>query len=204
MNQIVTVSLILAALFLLLVTTIRSFERGRTESQKATVNAAQLLALYEASQQRVSALWEQMARENAERQAARDKERVEFLQKIFELEILVRVYEYRMRAAGIELNVEAHAKMHIAVYRQIVNHLSRDELRTAVFLLGDDGIQWDKLEGETLTSKAQTLISTLERRNLMPRFLHLMRQEFPYVEWPKDAVDGQGQSPSSERPWPKI
>ena len=212
--------MVFSSLLILFLAISLSFWRGRTESEKATVTAAQLLEFHRESQRKsqetATALHEQWDKEREEWQRERREFRAEIkglreeVKKVrdtaFELGVLVRVYEYRMKAAGISLDVEAQAKVHIAVYYQIVERLSLEDLKTAVFLLDEEGVKWDDVEGDTITSKAQGLVGKLERRGVMGKFLRIVRQEFPFVPWPADSgeITPLPPSPPPPKPRPRI
>jgi len=166
-----------------------SFARGRGEAARVSVNAAELLALYRDSQTQLNKMQEQY-----------NAERTEVQRELFKLQVKLQVYEERMRAAGITLDVDTHARLHIAIYDLILHHMGLNELRTAVFYLN---MNWDMIEGETLPLKAQSLVTQLEREGKMDGFLIEMRQRFPHIPWPQ--TDGQGRPmasppPKEERP----
>lgn len=168
-----------------------SFAKGRSEAARVSVNAAELLALYRDSQTQLHEMQEQYS-----------KERSEVQRELFKLQVKLQVYEERMRIAGITLDVDTHARLHIAIYDLILVHMGLNELRTAVFYID---MNWDMIEGETLPLKAQSLVTQLEREGKMDNFLKEMRQRFPHIPWPQ--TDGQGRPiasppPKEERPSP--
>lgn len=167
------------------------FARGRSEAARVSVNAAELLALYRDSQAQLHEMQEQYSRERSEVQ-----------RELFKLQVKLQVYEERMRMAGITLDVDNHARLHIAIYDLILVHMNTNDLKTAVFYLN---MNWDMIEGETLPLKAQSLVTQLEREGKMDSFLKEMRQRFPHIPWPQ--TDGQGRPmasppPKEERPPP--
>lgn len=178
-----------------------SFWRSRNETE-TTVTAAQLLKLYKAAHDEALNLrnqWaveqvereERWSKEREERQIMWEQERADWQRQLFELKILVRMYEYRMTASGITIEVENHTRLHIAIYDLIVDRLSLSDLRTMVFVMGIEGVQWDMIGGETLIEKAQEFVGNLERRGLIADFLRIARTRFPHVEWPADTTEAK-------------
>ncbi len=63
----------------------------------------------------------------------------------------------------------------------ICEHFSLTELKTLAF---DLALNWDELEGETLSLKCQSLIGFMQRNGRLPELLALLRQERPGITWP--------------------
>lgn len=211
---------IFSSLLILFLAISLSFWRSRNETE-TTVTAAQLLKLYKAAHEEALALREQWADEQAEREErwAREREerhtlwgqeRADWQRQLFEMKILVRMYEYRMSVAGITMEVEKHTRLHIAIYDLIVERLSSSDLKTLVFVLSAEGVQWDMIGGETLIEKAQEFVAILERRGLIAEFLRVARIRFPHVEWPEDTIEAKPTAapppapPSLPKPKPRI
>jgi hypothetical protein len=65
--------------------------------------------------------------------------------------------------------------------RKIVEYFDLDELRTLAY---DLGLDWGELSGDKKSTKSQSLISYLNRRERLEQLLILLREERPNVNWP--------------------
>ena len=64
--------------------------------------------------------------------------------------------------------------------RKIPKHFNEDELRA---LCSDLNIRYDDLPGRGNASKARELVEYLHRRNRLPEFVEIVRNERPKVFW---------------------
>ena len=79
--------------------------------------------------------------------------------------------------------------------RQIATHFTLDQLRT---LAADLGIDWQKLGGQEISSKAQSLIALADQDGRLPDLLYLLHEERPGVPWAEIASPSPG--PPETRP----
>jgi len=80
-----------------------------------------------------------------------------------------------------DITVPLQRKRASEVHALICERLSLDELKEMCFKMD---IDHDSLEGETLPSKALSLIKRLIRRKRFDEFLNLLHDSRPDVEWP--------------------
>lgn len=144
------------------------------------LSTAELAELYREARSEIDQIrlqW-QVERAHLLEQLAAERERNQ--KTVFELEVLVRVYEERMKAAGIALNIEYHARQRIELYDKIVKSVDLSDLRTMCFLLE---VSWDNLEGDTLPEKARSFITELERQDKMTLFLSEATARWTWQTW---------------------
>ncbi len=71
-------------------------------------------------------------------------------------------------------------EIRVHLYRILVEHFSKEELRTLCFHLGVD---YDELPGEGVTDKARELITYLERRHSISQLIEVGKQLRPDISW---------------------
>jgi len=67
------------------------------------------------------------------------------------------------------------------LWQKIVDQFNKEELQNLAFAVG---IDWDELAGEQKSSKARSLISTIDRSGKINKLVSVLRQQRQDEEWP--------------------
>lgn len=110
------------------------------------------------------------------------QEREQFRQEIFRLTMQVTVLTERLRAAGIDFQVQELTDARVAMYEQMLDALGMSDMQDIAFKMH---IDWEILEGDDKRDKARALFLLAERLNRLDELRIFCQQANDTVVWPR-------------------